>query len=406
MRTLILIGALLTACGGTTGGSDAASGLDVSPDFFGSVDVALKDQGSELCCEQDSQPDAELDTATDASLDSAYLDSASDTLLTDVAQDLPVDLESLPDAGVDTLPDLEQPDLPPADWDEDGIPDDEDNCPYAPNPEQENNDGDLGGDACDSDDDNDGVPDVQDEAPFDDIWPGLATQGLIYAHTSSTLFTWNPTTEELLQIGVFQWPSDGGGHQMTDIAVDYDGRLFGVTFDRAYRCSAISAECIFLATLPSSFNGLTIVPLGTVYPDKEALIGISTSGAWNKIEVVNDVATVTLLGSYGGGYSSSGDAFSIEGVGTFAAVNAPGSSWDALIQVDPITGAMLQEVGSLTGYGSVYGLASDGTDVYGFDSSGAIVKLNLETGDAEVAAQTGHSWWGAGVTTRASGGAL
>lgn len=44
--------------------------------------------------------------------------------------------------------------------DNDGIPDSEDNCPYTPNADQQDNDNDGEGDACDDDDDNDGMPDV------------------------------------------------------------------------------------------------------------------------------------------------------------------------------------------------------------------------------------------------------
>ncbi len=48
------------------------------------------------------------------------------------------------------------------DSDADGVSDATDNCPFAANPDQADNEGDGNGDVCDLDDDNDGVPDLDD----------------------------------------------------------------------------------------------------------------------------------------------------------------------------------------------------------------------------------------------------
>ena len=52
----------------------------------------------------------------------------------------------------------------PADNDDDGVPDAEDNCPSIANPDQANFDQDAEGDACDADDDNDGTLDTDEVA--------------------------------------------------------------------------------------------------------------------------------------------------------------------------------------------------------------------------------------------------
>ena len=48
------------------------------------------------------------------------------------------------------------------DTDEDGVPDDSDNCPAVANPDQTDTDGDGQGNVCDDDDDNDGLTDVEE----------------------------------------------------------------------------------------------------------------------------------------------------------------------------------------------------------------------------------------------------
>jgi hypothetical protein len=52
------------------------------------------------------------------------------------------------------------------DEDEDGVPDEEDNCPSVTNLDQADTDGDDMGDACDEDDDNDDIPDDVDNCPI------------------------------------------------------------------------------------------------------------------------------------------------------------------------------------------------------------------------------------------------
>ena len=110
-------------------------------------------------------------------------------------------------------------------------------------------------------------------------------------------------------------------------------------------------------------------------------------------------STLTSIGSYGMGMSSSGDAYSIQGSGTYGAVNKPGVSDDVIVSVDPATGTVMSEVGNVTGYSDVYGLAGWLGSIFAFDASGDVILIDPVSGSATVIKTTNHSWWGAGVGT-------
>jgi hypothetical protein len=249
-----------------------------------------------------------------------------------------------------------------------------------------------------NDQDGDGIPDDADPFPNDPDLPGTATPNLIYAHSAGTLWTMEVAEPyALAQVSSFSYQSNPG--QMTDIAIDRWGVLYGVTFNDLFVCHPQQAVCYRLAGLPQSFNGLTMIPAGFIEPNKEVLVAIANDGSWHRVDLVGpQMAELTQIGSYGGGYTSSGDAFSIVGVGTFGAVN--GSPHDIIVEVDPSNGNVISEVATVTGYSNIYGLAGWDGSIFAFDSTGAVVRIDPNNGDVEVIhASTGVAWWGAGVVT-------
>ena len=228
---------------------------------------------------------------------------------------------------------------------------------------------------------------------------GLA---FVFAHSSDTLYRMD--VNGFLKIGYFSFNMNPGS--MTDIAMDKNGTLYGVTFSDLFKCDSKTAKCTWLAALPESFNGLTFVPKGTAKPNDEALIGIANSGAWNLIEVTGTSAKVTKLGSYGG-YSSSGDAFSVETIGTFATVKDANSfgGTDILVQVDPKTGAVIKKIGN-TGVSDLWGFAWFNGKFYGFSDDTNVYEINTTTAKATTTkafkVPSGVQWWGAAVSTRAA----
>src|SRR3972149_3519382 len=51
----------------------------------------------------------------------------------------------------------------------------------------------------------------------------------VYAHSASELYRVDPDTFAVTLVGPFQWPSVAD--QMTDIAIDKDGNMVGISFD-------------------------------------------------------------------------------------------------------------------------------------------------------------------------------
>lgn len=344
-------------------------------------------------CAQDANPD-QLDTDKDGIGDVCDPDDDEDKVL-DADDNCPLVVnENQQDLDGDGMGDLCDDDK-----DGDGVPNGGDNCPLLPNPDQKDLDKDGAGDVCDEDKDGDSIPDGDDVFPDDGGQPGTVIPKKIYAHSSSALYTVDVVDYMVGNIGPFKWPADGGGHQMTDVAIDRFGVLYGVTFDRLYVCNPVSAQCFNLGTIPGSYNGLTWIPAGIIDPVKDSLIGITNPGTWNLLTIKNQQVTAQQLGAYGAGYSSAGDAFSIEGVGTFAAVNKAGQNSTVIVTVDPKTGKVTGELAVTQGYSSVYGLAGWEGLILAFDSSSQMIKIDPVTKVVTKLGNKNVTWWGAGVGT-------
>jgi hypothetical protein len=326
----------------------------------------------------------------------------------DTDRPAPVDTERpgpVDDTETEPQPDSEPPedtDLPvlPVDTDNDGVLDPVDNCPTVPNPNQANFDGDPLGDACDPDDDDDGVQDVGDPSPFDVNWPGVASNETIYPHTSNRLFRFNVNTLTPIPVGNFTFNSNAG--TVTDLAIDGYGVLYATTFDDVFICHPNTAECRWMGALPASIvaNGLTWLPPG-VLGASPTLAAMGNSD-WFRLDRQGNSFTSTPIGTFSGGRTSSGDAFSIEGVGTFASLNPASGGYDEIVEINPATGGVLRTVVQLNGprgtYSGVWGLAgwTDGF-IYAFDSTGDVLQIDVQAGTYLVLLSTSQSWYGAGV---------
>ena len=223
-----------------------------------------------------------------------------------------------------------------------------------------------------------GTPsDSGNTGPDDTDDPGVAT-AVNYVHTARTLYAWDAFSG-LVRVGDF---SEGGGFadDITDIAIDADGRMMAVSFTTLYRVDAATAALTAVAPLPGgSFAGLAFAGDGT-------LIGAG-DGLW-RIDPATGAATV-LPGT--AGITTSGDVVGLPDGQLYW--TTLGSAGDDLYTVDPSTGAA-QRVGAIAESG-LWGIGYTDERLYGFSSAGLVVEIDPATAAVTDTVPLAGTWWGA-----------
>lgn len=154
----------------------------------------------------------------------------------------------------------------------------------------------------------------------------------------------------------------GMGQQMTDIAFDPSGNLYGITFGNLYSINKTTAASTLIGSLNTSANSLVFDSSGTLYAANSALYTVNVlTGA------------ATLVGSGGASYNSSGDLAFIGG--ELFLSSSPG---DNLVKLDLSTGAGTL-IGGI-GFSAVYGLATDNNvNLYGLSGT-SVLSIDTTTG--------------------------
>jgi hypothetical protein len=255
------------------------------------------------------------------------------------------------------------------------------------------------------DDERDAAP----AKPFTlDAWAGFtdvsyearaAEKVLVYAHSGSDLFSVDPETLKFSRVGPFLIPGATPSAQakylndVTDIAIDRDGRIVGTTFDRLLEIDGKTAECKPIATLPvgRSFNGLSWIRTDA---GEERLLATTLDGGVFRIDPATGITTT--VGQLGAGLRSSGDLVSVASYGTLVTVSGPAG--DRLARVDPATGAAT--IIGETGFQKIWGLGFWGDRVFGFTNTGQFILVDPKTGAGKLVEEMpAYPFWGAGVTT-------
>jgi hypothetical protein len=213
----------------------------------------------------------------------------------------------------------------------------------------------------------DGGDDAPADAPLDvkdaEVTPAT---GIVYGHSVTTLYRFEPVGKTFATVGPLT-----GCVNLSDIAVDRDGKIFGVG-NALYRVDPATGACTIVANQPQPFTA-TFVAAGTVDPVNEALVAYLNA---DYVRVDRVTGSVTLITANAlGAYLPSGDLVSVAGSGTYVSVTGP-SCGDCLLSVNPATGVIVKNLGSI-GQAQIFGLGLWAGTVYGFAGGGETYAITI-----------------------------
>ena len=255
--------------------------------------------------------------------------------------------------------------------------------PYDPGDDDDDATGDDDTGDDDTGDDDTGDDDTGDDDTGDDDTGDDDTGGAteyMYAQTSEDLYSVDKDPPyNVSHIGTF--PQD----QITDLAVDIDGRMYAVTFDEVFEVDPFTAQLTSVATLAdASLFAMTALSDGTM------LLG-SDDAIYEVDVVTGQVDYYDSLGNW----EFAGDMVGLPD-GLLYCLVWPSDHWaesTSLVVYDPATGNTT-EIGE-TGHGSMFGVGFADWTMYGFNRDGEILDIDYGTGAASVIATPGHDFWGA-----------
>jgi hypothetical protein len=236
-----------------------------------------------------------------------------------------------------------------------------------------------------------------DASTIDAVW-----QIYVYAHTSSALYRVDPDTYAITMVGNFVWPTGVVSDTMTDLAIDKNGRMLGVSFTSVYEVDPMTAKCTLLSNqLAGSFNGLSFVPASQLGQTGDDVL-VGTRNTDGKAFQVNPMTgATTQVGDMGGTFTSSGDLVAVTSFGIVQTVPGTGGGHDRLATLAPNTLAASAVGATDTGYNNIWGIAFWKNKIFGFTDQGEFILIDPVTGVGTLVSSNGVAWWGAAVTTAA-----
>jgi len=240
-----------------------------------------------------------------------------------------------------------------------------------------------------------------------DAPPNTGDLSRVYAHSGTTLYRIDTHTFAPQMIGNM---TGLGTQSLTDLAVDKDDHMVGITLDKLYAIDATTGTVTLVKDLSQSANGFTslsYVPADLNDPGSADLL-VSANDQGDVYQIDASTGTAAKIGSYGtvaqGKVISSGDLIGVRGLGIYATVNVGTEATDYLAKIDPVTWKATP-LGAGTGFSHIFGLGYWAGTFYGFIDAGAgagkMVTIDQNTGAGTLINAGVQRWYGAGVTTDA-----
>jgi len=265
----------------------------------------------------------------------------------------------------------------------------------------------------------------------------MGTTPLIYAHTDTELYSLDPSSNGLADIGPFSL-ANGTLTPITDLAVDGNDDVWVCSTTAIYKAALpasgtgpVTLTLQTALTTGTKFFALGFTPGGTLQSG-ESLITGDSAGNLYYVDVSAATATPQLLGGFGtapsGTWELSGDVvFYTQGGATVGLATIRECTTtcvatnDSLAQIDvaamtsaftshtPATSLLKQVIGTGTGFGDLFGIGAWGNSVYAFSRvrtgvSAQLVQVGASGTGVSLMSFPGITagWSGAGVTTKAS----
>jgi hypothetical protein len=241
--------------------------------------------------------------------------------------------------------------------------------------------------------------------------PGIdsppADMSRVYAHSGSKLYRVDTQTLQPVEIGTM---GGLGTQSLTDLAIDKQDHMVGITLDKLYSIDATTGAVTLVKDLSQSahgFTSLSFVPADLNDPNSADIL-VSANDQGDVFQIDPTTGNATKLGSYGtvalGKVVSSGDLIGVRGLGIYATVDVGTEANDYLAKIDPVTWKATP-LGTGTGFSNIFGLGFWAGHIYGFvdvgANSGKIIDIDPNTGAGHEVESGAVQWFGAGVSTDA-----